>query len=111
MALVETVRYISVRVDPKSIPEPFLCLLCGGPTHSAWLEYELRDGPVVVKNTELVPGYRCEECGAEYYDTDTVGLELDKATLKELKPNSKVRAALKERIAIHKVLALKQGSR
>jgi hypothetical protein len=63
------------------------------------LSYEFQDGPVIVKNNKLVPGYRCTSCEAEYYDALSVTLPLLQATLAKLRTDSNLRQPLEERIA------------
>lgn len=98
MPVTERVEFISVHIDPESLPEPGFCLLCSSPMQEVNLEYKFRDKPVTIKNTEPVPGYRCQVCHAEYEDS-SVGLVLDKETLNHLPPQSKLRAPLEQRIA------------
>lgn len=104
MSSPEKVEYISVHVDVESLPEPGSCLLCGASMEKVPLEYELQDNPILIKNTEPVPGYRCQLCEAEYYD-GSVTLMLDKETLTKLGKDSKLRAPLERRITLSEALS------
>ena len=69
------------------------------------LAYVFEGNPVIVKNDELVPGYRCHSCEAEYYDAP-VTLRLFQETLPKLDRMSDRRAALAARIkSLSKALA------
>lgn len=80
----ENISYISVDIDPASIPEPCTCPSCSEVMDVKMLEYKFptTDNPLV-KNDRLIPGYVCQPCGIDFFDS-RVGLLLDKATVPAL---------------------------
>ncbi|MFH0937452.1 MAG: YgiT-type zinc finger protein [Candidatus Daviesbacteria bacterium] len=95
----EVDREISVRINPTTIPNLDSCPLCNGNVEKVLLPYEFKNGKVVVRNTEDVPGFRCRSCEAEYYDAIQVGLPLDKATLEVIDLDFPLRFALEISVA------------
>lgn len=110
MLIPARIEYISVRIDPESVPKGAPCPGCGNPLQITPQEYEFEDknskDPVVIKNTEKVPGYYCQQCGLgkadglQLFDVETVTLLIDREILKKLPDSSNLKAPLQASVAI-----------